>query len=44
MTNADKIRFMSDEELAKWMDNFFWGHTKANFFNLLEWLQQPADD
>lgn len=43
-TRADRIRAMSDEELAKWMDNFFWGHKKANLFNLLDWLRQPAEE
>ena len=44
LSNADRIRDMSDEELAKWMDNFFWGHKKANLFNLLDWLRQPAEE
>ena len=43
MTNADRIRSMSDEELAKWIDNFFWGHRKVNLFDILKWLQQPAE-
>ena len=44
MTNADRIRAMSDEELAKWLDNFFWGHKKVNLFDILKWLKQPAED
>ena len=43
-SNADRIRAMSDEELAKWMNNFFWGHKKVNLFNLLDWLRQPVMD
>lgn len=42
MTNADRIRSMSDEELAKWLNNFFWGHKKVNLFDILKWLQEPA--
>jgi hypothetical protein len=43
-TNADRIRAMSDVELAKWIDNFFWGHKKVNLFDILKWLQQPAEE
>lgn len=43
MTNADRIRAMTDEELAKWLDNFFWGHKKVNLFDIRKWLQQPAE-
>ena len=43
-TNADRIRAMSDEELARWMTNFFWGHKKANLFDLLKWIRQPAEE
>ena len=43
LTNADIIRYMSDEELAKWLDNFFWGHKKVNLFDILKWLQQPSE-
>lgn len=43
ITNADRIRSMSDEELARWLDNFFWGHKKVNLFDILKWLKQPAE-
>ena len=43
ITNADRIRAMGDEELAKWIDNFFWGNKKVNLFDILKWLQQPAE-
>ena len=43
MTNADRIRSMTDEELAKWLDNFFWGHKKVSIFDIRKWLQQPAE-
>lgn len=41
-TNADRIRAMSDEELARWLTNFFWWNIPAKLFDLLKWLQQPA--
>ena len=50
MTNADRIRSMSDEELSV----FLWGFDKeeiareGEFFltrrKITEWLQQPAED
>lgn len=43
VSNADRIRAMSDEELARWLTNFFWGRTPAKLLDLLKWLQQPAD-
>ena len=43
MTNADRIRAMSDGELAKWLDNFFWGNKKVNLLDIFKWLQQPAE-
>ena len=53
MTNADCIRAMSDEELAKFLLNFFVEHmdlneipheevTEADEMELLRQLQQPA--
>lgn len=44
LTNADRIRAMSDEELARWLTNFFWGNKPANLFDLLKWLKQPAKE
>lgn len=45
MTNADRIRLMSDEELAKWLYNFFWRSKKYIHLScILGWLQQPAED
>ena len=43
-SNGDRLREMTDEELARWMTNFFWGHKKANLFDLLKWLRQPAEE
>ena len=42
-TNADRIRAMSDEELAKWLVNFFWGNRKVNLFDILKWIKKPAE-
>ena len=49
-TNADKIRSMSDFELAKEIENAQSGIEIKNpknidyFDCILEWLQQPAED
>ncbi len=41
-TNADRIREMSDEELADYFSKTFChGYGKPQF---IEWLKQPADD
>ena len=42
-TNADRIRAMSDEELAEWLYKFFWGRCKEiSPFNIEKWLRQPV--
>ena len=43
MTNADRIRAMSDEELAKWLE-YEGGGACAEVCGWLEWLQQPAEE
>lgn len=43
-TNADRIRNMSDEELAVWMDECNAYREYANASQWLPWLQQPAED
>ena len=55
-TNADRIRSMSDEELAKWLDSLCFGFGCELCANVVEkcdencvehfmdWLKQPADD
>lgn len=44
-TNADRIRAMSDEELADWLNKFFWGRRKdISPFNSEKWLKQPVKD
>ena len=42
-TNADRIRAMSDEELANWLD-YEGGGACAEVCGWLEWLQQPAEE
>ena len=44
-TNADRIRAMSDEELADILYKFAHSNNKPlNKGNLLEWLKQPAEE
>lgn len=43
MTNADRIRAMSDEELAKWLE-YEGGGACAEVCGWLDWLQQPAEE
>ena len=40
MTNADRIRAMTDEELAEYLTYHNPYHTESN---CLKWLQQPAE-
>ena len=42
MTNADRIRAISDEELAKLLRCTGWRMIEQK--ECLEWLQQPAED
>lgn len=54
MTNADRIRTMSDEELAKWLCEFDaeafaagvlkYGAPIMNERERLDWLRQPAEE
>ena len=43
MTNADRIRAMSDEELAKWLE-YEGGGACAEVCGWLNWLQKPAEE
>lgn len=43
ITNADRIRAMSDEELAKWLE-YEGGGACAEVCGWLDWLQQPAEE
>ena len=42
VTNGDRIRAMSDEELAKWLE--YEGGACAEVCGWLNWLQQPAEE
>ena len=47
VTNADRIRAMTDEELAKFLYRYFWGREKdmpIAKHRIAEWLQQPAKE
>lgn len=53
MTNADRVRSMSDEELAKFLDmcesrgyedSSIATDSGGHCMDMLEWLQQPAED
>lgn len=39
-TNADRIRAMSDEELAVWIFTHHWNDCSS----LLDWLKQEAEE
>ena len=43
-TNAQKIRSMSDEELAKFLFQVGYNHRWGLKEYTLEWLQHPAED
>lgn len=42
-TNADRIRSMTDEQLARWLE-YEGGGACAEMCGWLNWLQQPAED
>ena len=52
MTNADRIRSMTDEELAEWLANEkncswndgFYGSEGASENDLLAWLKSPVEE
>ena len=47
LSNADRIRAMSDEELGKFLYGYFWGRLPVlpnREEKLLDWLQQPAEE
>lgn len=43
-TNADRIRAMSDEELAEWMAECNAYKENADASQWLPWLKQPAEE
>lgn len=44
MTNADRIRAMSDYELAAELGFIQFNHPEFDVAEMLEWLQQPAEE
>ena len=44
MTNADRIRAMTDEELAEFLFQVGYDHRWGLKEYALEWLQQPAEE
>ena len=44
ITNADRIRAMSDEELAEWMAECNAYKENADASQWLPWLKQPAEE
>lgn len=48
MTNADRIRAMSDEEMTAWVCGQikceYCGFASASGCTLHDWLQQPAEE
>jgi transcriptional regulator with XRE-family HTH domain len=44
MTNADRIRAMSDEELSEFMEELTYDVMEHNSRYLLEWLKQPVKE
>lgn len=45
MTNADRIRSMSDEELAEWVTTVgrTFGEEYEGYMSVLDWLKAPED-
>ena len=43
LTNGDRIRAMTDEELAKFLFDIAWDGEYTHWVNALEWLKQPAE-
>lgn len=43
LTNADRIRAMSDEELAEWLE-YEGGGACAEVCGWLEWLRSPVEE
>lgn len=47
VTNGDRIRAMSDEEVAEFLYRYFWGREKDMAIakhRIAEWLQQLAEE
>lgn len=44
MTNADRIRSMSDEELATLLFNIAWDGEPIHWIDAQEWVKKPAEE
>ena len=44
ITNADKIRAMSDPDLAVFLEHAMYDSSEPDWMTVLSWLQQPAEE
>lgn len=44
MTNAQKIRAMSDHDLAVFLEHAMYDSSEPDWMTVLSWLQQPAEE
>ena len=44
VTNADKIRAMSDHDLAVFLEHAMYDSSEPDWMTVLSWLQQPAEE
>lgn len=44
ITNADRIRDMSDHDLAVFLEHAMYDSPEPDWMTILDWLQQPAKD
>ena len=43
-TNADRIRAMSDHDLAVFLEHAMYDSSEPDWMKILAWLQQPAEE
>ena len=43
-TNADRIRAMSDHDLAVFLEHAMYDSSEPDWMTVLSWLQQPAEE
>ena len=44
ITNADRIRAMSDHDLAVFLEHAMYNSSEPDWMTVLSWLQQPAEE
>lgn len=44
ITNADRIRAMSDHDLAVFLEHAMYDSSEPDWMTILDWLQQPAKE